>query len=67
MSDSAKPSPDPLWSDYALENLEALRSYSVSAAEALLRGDAKSSAVYFDCIRLCGREAAVAFKHIEVK
>lgn len=55
---------DPLWSEYAIENLEAVRSYAVSATEALLRGDARSSAIHFECVRLCGREVAVAIKNM---
>ena len=67
MSDNVQPPVNPLWADYCLENLEAVRSYAVSATEALLRGDAKSSAIYWDCIRLGGREVAECFKNLEIK
>ena len=67
MTDNAFPVIDPMIADYCLENLEAVRSYSTSAIEALLRGDARSSAVYWDCVRLCGREVAHAFQDLEIK
>lgn len=66
MTNEPKPI-NPLVAEYALENLEAVRSYAVSATEALLRGDTKSSSIYFDCIRLCGREVAECFKNLETK
>ena len=67
MSDNTPHVINPLVADYCLENLGAVRSYAVSATEALLRGDAKSSAIYWDCIRLCGREVTECFKNLEIK
>lgn len=67
MSEAAPPVIDPMIASYCLENLEAVRSYAVSATEALLRGDVKSSSIYFDCLRLCGREVAHAFQNLEIK
>lgn len=67
MSEQAPSFIDPMIADYCLENLEAIRSYAVSATEALRRGDAKSSAIYWDCIRLCGREVAECFKKLEIE
>lgn len=65
MSNNPPPAIDALWGDYLCENLESLRSYSVSALEALGRGNVAGAKVYWDCAKLVGREIAVAFRHLE--
>lgn len=66
MTNEPKPL-NPLLADYALECLEYMRSYSVSAAEALARGNFETAQVFFDCMKLTGKEISVAFKKLEVE
>lgn len=58
---------DPLWSDYAIENCELMRSYAVSAGEALARGNVETAKIFFDCMKLTGKEISVAFKNLEAE
>lgn len=53
-----------LWADYAAENLELMRSYSVTATEALLRGNIRAAREYFDLCAKAGKEVRLAFSNI---
>ena len=54
-----------VWSDYARENFEHLRSYAVSGAEALARDNVPLAQNYFECCRMVGKELATAFSHLQ--
>jgi hypothetical protein len=39
----------------------------VSASEALTRGNVETAKIFFDCMKLTGKEISVAFKKLEVE